>query len=112
MAVVTCPKLGSPNVPVGLLKCGVFVKFSDSNRNSAPNRSVIRNLRKREKSRLIRPGPVRTLRPTLPRVLEGGAANFDMSNQSSPRPTLPRISGVPVTLGRFVLPGAFRDAEL
>src|SRR5579864_4390827 len=41
----------------GLEKCGVFVKFKASARNCALKRSVIRNSRKSEKSRLTRPGP-------------------------------------------------------
>src|SRR5712692_5585842 len=112
MAVVTSPKPAVPKVEFGLLKCGEFVKLNDSIRSSVVNRSVRGNFRKMEKSRFTRPGPVRMLRPTLPKVAEGGAENFVTSNHFSPRPTAPKISGVPLTFGRLPLPGAFRVVAL
>ena len=42
---------------LGLAKCGVFERFSDSARNCTRIRSVTGNSRKSERSRLVAPGP-------------------------------------------------------
>src|SRR5436190_1172517 len=65
---VTTPKFGLPNVLLGVLKIGEFVKLNDSARNSKPAVSVTGNLRKREKSRFFVASDRREFLPRVPKV--------------------------------------------
>src|SRR5438132_7358133 len=93
VALVICPKLELPSVtpatvplPVPKKNCGVLVAPNASNRSSRLKRSVNRMDFDSEASRLKKFGPLRKLRPTLPKVLAAGAAKLDVLNHGSPRP--------------------------
>src|SRR5215469_10538386 len=91
---------------------GVLLRLNAEASNSRFTRSVIRNLRTREKSILNRWGPARIFRPTLPNVRGAGLANDDVENQYCPGPVCPRICTGAIRLGRFVRPLAFRLVAL
>src|SRR5688572_8995402 len=66
-----------------------------------------------ETSRFTKAGPVsKSLRRTLPQVPSGGAEKTDVSNHRALEPMPPSTSGLPLTLGLWVLPGARRPAAL
>ena len=73
-ALVIWPKVALPKPPSGLGYCGVLVKLKLSTRNSNLMRSVTAKRRKMERSTLAKPGPLKALWPTLPKVLAAGTA--------------------------------------
>src|SRR5882757_7665098 len=94
VALVIWPKLELPSVtpatvplPLPKKNCGVLVAPNASRRSSRFKRSVNRMDLAIDASKLKKLGPVRKLRPTLPKVLAAGAAKLEVVNQGLPRPT-------------------------
>src|SRR5438270_355982 len=98
LALVITPKSGLLNVVFGLLKFTRLNALKNSARNCRLRRSRITKFFSTDMSRLCSGGPVMMLRPALPNVNCGEAANAPVLNQRAGVGLL--IPGTPTRLGR------------
>src|SRR5689334_14862837 len=109
-------QLGSPAVPEGPtqsmppltpLYCVWLKRLKFSQRKSSARVSVKEKRLKRPKSKLIRPGPYKVLRPTLPKVRPVGvayAAGLNINGPRTPGTSCAEACGLPTISGRDPVP--------
>src|ERR1035437_1065965 len=101
MAMVIVPNWGVFTNRLGVPRLTLFSALKASPRNWKLAFSVRRKVRARAKSRVCRGGPYTELRPTLPKVYAGGAANAAGLNHSFAVRVPGPKTGLPVTFARM-----------